>query len=101
MKKLLLVLYAILILLIGSTFTIAASMNGFILDGALIPEEEILSVGPTKDGIPSLDYPKFVKAAQAHFLRDEDQVLTLKRNGIAKAYPLRILNWHEIELDPI
>ena len=47
MKKLLLVLYTILILLIGSTFTIAASMNGFILDGALIPEEEILSGGPT------------------------------------------------------
>lgn len=99
MKKLLLVLYTILTLLIGSTFTIAASMNGFILDGALIPEEEILSGGPTKDGIPSLDYPKFVKAAQAHFLRDEDQVLALKRNSIAKAYPLRILNWHEIVND--
>lgn len=99
MKKPLLILLTISTLLIGSTFTIAASMNGFILDGALIPEEEILSGGPTKDGIPSLDYPKFVKAAQAHFLRDEDQVLALKRNGIAKAYPLRILNWHEIVND--
>lgn len=99
MKKLLLILLIISTLLIGSTFTIAASMNGFILDGALIPEKEIFSGGPPKDGIPSLDNPKFIKAAQAHFLHDEDQVLALKRNGIAKAYPLRILNWHEIVND--
>ena len=99
MKKLFLILYAIFTLLIGSAFVTAASMNGFVLDGALIPEEEIFSGGPPKDGIPSLDHPEFVNAAQAHFLRDEDRVLALKRNGIAKAYPLRILNWHEIVND--
>jgi len=99
MKKLYSAAYAIIILLIGSTVASADSMNGFVLDGALIPEAEIFSGGPPKDGIPSLDHPKFVKVAQAHFLRDEDQVLALKRNGIAKAYPLRILNWHEIVND--
>ena len=99
MRKRYPVVYAIIILLLGSTFVHAATMNGFILDGALIPEAEIFSGGPPKDGIPSLDRPKFVKAAQAHFLQDADMVLALKRNGIAKAYPLRILNWHEIVND--
>ncbi|MDT8364389.1 MAG: DUF3179 domain-containing protein [Nitrosomonas sp.] len=77
----------------------AASMNGFALDGALIPESEIFSGGPPKDGIPSLDSPVFIKAAQAHFLNNTDRVLALTRHGISKAYPLRILNWHEIVND--
>ena len=66
---------------------IAASTNGFVLDGALIPEEEIFFGGPPKDGIPSLDHPQFVKAERASFLQDKDRMLALKRNGIAKAYP--------------
>lgn len=77
----------------------AASMNGFVLDGALIPENEIFSGGPPKDGIPSLDNPVFVSANQARYLSDSDRVLALTRNGISKAYPLRILNWHEIVND--
>ena len=98
MKKQYLVLYVFFALLIGGTNATAASMNGFVLDDALIPEDEIFFGGPPKDGIPSLDNPKFVNAAQTR-LHDEDRVLALKRNGIAKAYPLRILNWHEIVND--
>ena len=65
----------------------------------LIPKEEIYYGGPPNDGISSLDAPKFVKADQASFLKGSDRVLALKCNGIAKAYPLRILNWHEIVND--
>ena len=102
MKKLLptvQIIFTLLAAIAYSSAVTAASMNGFLLDGALIPEEEIFSGGPPKDGIPSLDHPQFVKAAQASFLQDNDRVLALKRNGIAKAYPLRILNWHEIVND--
>jgi len=89
----------VVIFLSGSINAFATSKNGFNLDGALIPVEEIHFGGPPKDGIPSLDNPKFVPAKQARFLQPNDRVLALKRNGIAKAYPLRILNWHEIVND--
>ncbi|SFL10170.1 Protein of unknown function [Nitrosomonas aestuarii] len=43
--------------------------------------------------------PTFVKASQARFLRDTGRVPALTRNGNSKAYPLRILNRHEIVND--
>lgn len=88
------ILLVIFILLAVSLQVSAASINGFNLDDALIPVDEIHSGGPPKDGIPSLDNPIFIKVSQAHFLRDTDRVLALTRHGVSKAYPLRILNWH-------
>lgn len=99
MKKLVQLSYLIVCLLLTNSWAHATTMNGFILNDALIPETEIFSGGPPKDGIPSLDHPKFVKASEATFLNDHDRVLALKRNGVAKAYPIRILNWHEIVND--
>lgn len=77
----------------------AGQLNGFDLSGALVPESEIRAGGPPRDGIPAIDRPRFVGAAQARFLAPEDRVLGVVRNGHAKAYPIRILNWHEIVND--
>ena len=61
---------------------------------------EIVPAGPPKDGIPALDRPKFVPASQADkFLNKHDKILGVEYNGIAKAYPVKILNWHEIVND--
>ncbi|MCZ6900561.1 MAG: hypothetical protein O7F74_10015, partial [Bacteroidetes bacterium] len=38
----------------------------------LIPESEVLDGGPGKDGIPSIDNPKFVEVNNANFLSDDD-----------------------------
>ena len=73
--------------------------NGFELDGALIPIDKILHGGPPRDGIPAIDKPRFVSAKEADFLRDDDRILGIERNGIRKAYPIRILNHHEIVND--
>ena len=73
--------------------------NGFDLAGALVPVEEILHGGPPKDGIPAIDRPSFVGARDAAELGPSDMVLAIFRNGIAKAYPIRILNWHEVVND--
>ena len=54
--------------------------------------------GPPKDGIPAIDKPRFVAASQAR-LADDDRVLGVERNGVARAYPVRILNWHEVVND--
>ena len=58
---------------------------------------EARSGGPPKDGIPSIDDPKFVSADGADgFLDPGDVVFGVHRNGAAKAYPQSILVWHEI-----
>lgn len=50
-----------------------------------------------KDAIPPLDFPKYESIAQAaQWLRDEDIVLAVEFNNDARAYPVKILNWHEI-----
>lgn len=61
-----------------------------------IPLEEILSGGPPKDGIPALTDPKFIAAYEVKYLESQERILGIFLNGEAKAYPLKIVNWHEI-----
>ena len=79
-----------------------AGLEIMITDGTkhLIPLDKILSGGPPKDGIPSIDDPVF-GAADAAFVSDSDIVLGVEINGEAKAYPLFILVWHEIVNDVV
>jgi hypothetical protein len=65
-----------------------------------VPLEEIISGGPPKDGIPSIDDPEFVPAAEAE-LPDQEPVIGVVIDGDARAYPLRILIWHEIVNDVV
>ena len=64
-----------------------------------IPLEAIQSGGPSKDGIPALTEPKYVPKDSADFMRADEQVLGVVLNGIARAYPTRILSWHELVND--
>ena len=65
-----------------------------------VPIEEIMNGGPPKDGMPALINPKFVSASDGErFLNKHDRVLGIEYNGVAKAYPIRILNWHEVVND--
>ncbi|VAW59406.1 hypothetical protein MNBD_GAMMA11-3260 [hydrothermal vent metagenome] len=77
----------------------SAPFNDFVIQSPLIPKSEISGGGPVKDGIPSIDKPEFVSADQADFLKKDDRVLGLKIAGHIKAYPIKILNWHEIVND--
>ena len=55
-----------------------------------------------RDGIPPLDDPRFVVAAQAdEWLSPLEPVIALEVDGVAKAYPLQILTRHEIANDEI
>ncbi len=74
---------------------------GFDLSRHAIPPELIVSGGPPKDGIPAIDAPKFLAAEDAAFLRPDDRVVGIVIAGEARAYPLRILNWHELVNDEI
>ncbi len=67
-----------------------------------IPLDQIRGGGPPKDGIPSLNNPQFVSAQQGDkFLMSWDRILGVEYNGVAKAYPIKILNWHEVVNDSI
>jgi len=63
--------------------------------------DEIMSGGPPKDGIPSIDDPRFVPVSEETKIEPLEPVIGLVVNGEAKAYPLRILMWHEIVNDEI
>lgn len=62
--------------------------------------DEIRSGGPPKNGIPPIYDPKF-KPASAIGLEDREPVMTITLNGETKAYPLRVLMWHEIANDTL
>ncbi|MCW8943639.1 MAG: DUF3179 domain-containing protein [Sedimenticola sp.] len=65
---------------------------------AAIPVDQIHSGGPPKDGIPSIDRPRFLTEEKSR-LQPTDRILGLMWNGVAKAYPIAIMNWHEIVND--
>ncbi|HKA50635.1 MAG TPA: DUF3179 domain-containing protein [Candidatus Dormibacteraeota bacterium] len=67
-----------------------------------VPLTEIISGGPPKDGIPSIDHPKFVAAADANaWLKPAEAVIALTVGGQSRAYPMQILIWHEIVNDTV
>ncbi len=63
--------------------------------------EEITWGGVIKDGIPALTNPKLIAASDATYLKDSDLVFGISINGDVRAYPLRILDWHEMFNDVI
>ncbi|KAA3656034.1 MAG: DUF3179 domain-containing protein, partial [Chloroflexi bacterium] len=63
---------------------------------------DILSGGPPRDGIPSIDFPTFVSISEAEeWLVDVEPVIALEINGDARAYPLHVITWHEIVNDTV
>lgn len=80
---------------------ISLFLVGFDFSRHSIPLNQIVAGGPGKDGIPAIVKPVFVSASAADFLKEEDRVLGLGQGGEAKAYPIKILNWHEVVNDTI
>ncbi len=68
---------------------------------ASIRLDEIRWGGVVRDGIPPLDHPKMLAAREASYLADDNVVFGIERNGDARAYPKRILAWHEMVRDRI
>ncbi|MCY4481338.1 MAG: DUF3179 domain-containing protein [Spirochaetaceae bacterium] len=67
-----------------------------------VPYSDVLSGGPPKDGIPSIDNPQFVSVADADgWLGELEPVVLVEAGGTAKAYPLQVLTWHEIVNDEV
>jgi hypothetical protein len=77
-------------------------MNFFRTEGPeRIRLDEILWGGVPVNGIPPLDHPAHVPASEAEYLEDDHVVFGISIDGEARAYPKRILAWHEMAADRI
>ena len=71
-------------------------------ENSIVPLDQIVEGGPPRDGIPSIDNPKFVSVQEAdEFIEDGEFVVGLNIHGDIRAYPLQILVWHEIVNDNV
>lgn len=68
---------------------------------AKIRLDEVRWGGVVQDGIPPLRNPKMLSAKKARYLDDDNIIFGIKINGDARAYPKRILAWHEMFTDTI
>ncbi len=68
---------------------------------AIIRLDEIRWGGVRRDGIPPLQHPKMIAARDATWLRDDNVVFGVAIDGDVRAYPKRILAWHEMVKDTI
>jgi len=67
-----------------------------------VPLDDFVGGGPPKDGIPSIDDPKFLTVSEADdFLADPEPVAVLDLEGEVRLYPIQILVWHEIVNDDL
>lgn len=64
-----------------------------------LPSDRIYDGGPGKDGIPALSNPEFITATQVDFLDENDLVVGIRVGDEIRAYPHKILDWHEIVND--
>jgi len=70
-------------------------------DKSTIDFGEVLSGGPPKDGIPAIDAPRFAAVGGVTDIGRQEPVMVVKSQDGAKAYPLRILMWHELANDEV
>ncbi len=68
---------------------------------ASIEFPEIVTDGPRRDQIRPIHRPKFIPALADTELGPHEPVLSVSIEGDARAYPLRILLWHEIVNDMV
>ncbi len=98
-----------LLLLMAIVIPAAASPEAWKAEGwnrtdftrSSVPWTDILSGGPPKDGIPAIDQPKFETVSSVKDLVPNEPVIGLDIGDDARAYPLRVLIWHEIVNDTV
>ena len=67
-----------------------------------ISAQEVFWGGVRVDGIPPLDSPRFLTAADAGaWILADDEIIGVEINGDARAYPRRIIDWHEMVNDTV
>ncbi|MBW2272872.1 MAG: DUF3179 domain-containing protein [Deltaproteobacteria bacterium] len=76
-------------------------LNGFVLAKLDVPRAEILQGGPARDSIPRVDDPHFASPAEASWVVPGNPVVGVVLGGEARAYPVHILEYHQVINDEI
>jgi hypothetical protein len=67
----------------------------------IVDPKKIRGGGPPKDGIPSINNPKYQFLSEVDWIEDNELVLAIEYKGVKRVYPLQIMVWHEIVNDNI
>jgi hypothetical protein len=101
-------LAAILALVAGSRLPAAAAerpaparIGDFRLSDLLVPAEHVVSGGPGRDDIKSVDAPEFAAPSEARWVAANTPVLGLEVDGDARAYPVHVVERHQIVNDVV
>jgi hypothetical protein len=76
-------------------------LGGFTLTGLRVDRALLVAGGPGKDGIKSVDAPEFSDIGSATWVGRDTEVLGLEIDGEARAYPVRMLEYHQIVNDVV
>lgn len=75
--------------------------NGFALTGLAVERADVVAGGPPRDGIRSIDAPRFVPVAEATWVDDATPVLGVAVGSDARAYPVHLMDYHQIANDVV
>ncbi len=70
-------------------------------DRTTVDLNDVISGGPPRDGIPAIDRPEFRAANEISDIGAQEPVIRLEVGGEVRAYPVRVLMWHEIANDTV
>jgi hypothetical protein len=76
-------------------------LNGFTISRQTVDRDDIVPGGPPRDGIRSIDAPAFVASDQAHWVDDATPVLGVAIGDDARAYPVHLMDYHQIANDVV
>jgi hypothetical protein len=79
----------------------AESLGGFELSGLSVPRKLVVAGGPGKDGIVSVDAPEFSHIGEATWVGRDTEVLGIVVGSESRAYPVRMLEYHQIVNDVV
>lgn len=79
----------------------AARPNGFDLSNAVVPRESIREGGPARDRIRSVDAPEFAPPPEAAWCPPPVPVIGMSLDGVAHAYPVHVLEYHQVVNDQL
>lgn len=101
-KSTIILLSAFLLMITACNEVTNSSQNNSDNDSKwLIPEEQVINGGVPKDGIPSIDNPKFKPTNEIEYVDDDRLITGVYVDGSIRGYPHQVMDHHEITNDQI
>ncbi|MCA9401669.1 MAG: DUF3179 domain-containing protein [Candidatus Omnitrophica bacterium] len=76
--------------------TASASIGEFDQSNPQIDLNLLKATGADKDAQAAIDQPEYVKADKISYIRDDEMIVGVVIGNEERAYPVKILNWHEV-----